>query len=163
MACLCVISRFSLLYCKSLMYSGINKIAIITLRPYALLWNPRLYQILNWTICCSRSPLYLDHAIQDSTIIALYNVHAIFKWFGTDYSLCLTHGLYHSRHAPLSPMWSWLTPVDTCYRCWLRLPRWPWRKCGLNERRTKKDKKDIYLMKAWSNEHVNVNPYATGG
>ena len=64
------------------MYSGSNKIAIIALCPYALLWNPRSYQMLNWTCCgCSRSSLCLDHAIQGSNVIALYNVHAIFKWF----------------------------------------------------------------------------------
>ena len=69
-------------YCKLLMYSGNNKIAIIALCPYALLQNCRLYKNLNWTCCCcSRSPLYLDHAIQDSIVIALFNVHAIFKWF----------------------------------------------------------------------------------
>ena len=39
------------------------------------------YNFFIWTYCsCSRSPLYLDHAIQGSTVIALYNVHAIFKW-----------------------------------------------------------------------------------
>ena len=43
---------------------------------------PVFIKFLNWTCCsCSCSPLYLDHAIQGSTVIALYNVHAIFKWF----------------------------------------------------------------------------------
>ena len=69
-------------YCKSLIYSGSNKIAIIALCPYALLWNPHLYQILNWTCCCcSGSLLYLDHAIQGSTVTTLYYVHALFQGF----------------------------------------------------------------------------------
>ena len=83
-----------LYYCKSLTYSGSNKIAIIALCPYALLWNPCLYWILNWTCCsCSRSPLYLDHAIQGSAVIALYNVHAICKWLTVSGVCKSNHGM----------------------------------------------------------------------
>ena len=34
-------------YCKSLKYSGNNKIAIIALCPYALFKNPRIYKIFD--------------------------------------------------------------------------------------------------------------------
>ena len=61
-------------------------IVIIALCPYALFKVPvflliDLLQNLQWVKINSGAlpPLHLDHAIHGSVVIALYNVHAIFK------------------------------------------------------------------------------------
>ena len=50
--------------------------------------------------------LWLDHAIQCSTVIALHNVHAIFKWFTvTYYNTTISLTKFHKYRLLLAYLW----------------------------------------------------------
>ena len=67
-----------MVYCKSLKYSGNNKIAIIALCPYALLKKPVFIRLLIKFAAATPVHRY-TYITLSSSVIALYNIHAIFK------------------------------------------------------------------------------------